>query len=56
VEDQAIDAPSGPVGLRVYLPEGPGPFPITLLIHGGGFVIADLDTTDGLCRKRSFEQ
>jgi acetyl esterase len=50
VEDQAIDGPSGPVGLRVYLPEGPGPFPITLFIHGGGFVIGDLDTTDGLCR------
>ncbi|MFG1372981.1 alpha/beta hydrolase [Xanthobacter oligotrophicus] len=50
VEDAAIDGPSGPIGLRCYLPEGLGPFPLTLFIHGGGFVIGSLDTTDGLCR------
>jgi len=50
VEDRTIGDPFNPVGLRVYLPEGTGPLPMTLFIHGGGFVIGDLDTTDGLCR------
>ncbi|RYD23800.1 MAG: alpha/beta hydrolase [Verrucomicrobiaceae bacterium] len=35
---------------RVYKPEGDGPFPIILYIHGGGWVIADLDTYDATPR------
>ena len=27
VEDRTIDGPEGPVGVRIYTPEGPGPFP-----------------------------
>lgn len=35
---------------RIYKPEGDGPFPIILYIHGGGWVIADLDTYDATPR------
>ncbi len=31
---------------RTYTPKGDGPFPVILYIHGGGWVIADLDTYD----------
>jgi acetyl esterase len=30
--------------------EADGPFPMTLYIHGGGFVIGTPETTDGICR------
>lgn len=49
-EDRTIDGPGGPLPLRLYHPGGPGPAPITLFLHGGGFTIGTLDTTDGLCR------
>lgn len=35
---------------RVYKPAGDGPFPVILYIHGGGWVIADLDTYDATPR------
>jgi acetyl esterase len=35
---------------RTYTPEGDGPFPVILYIHGGGWVIADLDTYDAMPR------
>ncbi|KAJ1683816.1 hypothetical protein LUZ63_020961 [Rhynchospora breviuscula] len=36
---------------RVYRPEGAsGPMPTVLFLHGGGFVVGDLDTHDALCR------
>ncbi|MFZ8891533.1 MAG: alpha/beta hydrolase fold domain-containing protein, partial [Pseudomonadales bacterium] len=50
VEDRTIDGPEGPVGVRIYTPEGPGPFPLHVHYHGGGWVIGDLDTHDRDCR------
>lgn len=50
VADRTIPGPGGPLRVRVYTPEGPGPFPLVVYFHGGGFVICDLDTHDGLCR------
>lgn len=41
---------SGDVKIRVYSPKGDGPFPVVLYIHGGGWVIADLDTYDATPR------
>ena len=38
------------VAARVYSPKGDGPFPVILYIHGGGWVIADLDTYDATPR------
>ncbi|WP_225767788.1 alpha/beta hydrolase [Inquilinus sp. Marseille-Q2685] len=50
VEDRAIDGPGGPLGLRLYRPDGAGPYPVTLFLHGGGFTIGSPDATDGICR------
>ena len=36
---------------RLYLPEGAGPWPTLVYLHGGGFVIGDLDTHDQTCRQ-----
>jgi acetyl esterase len=36
---------------RTYRPAGTGPWPTMLYLHGGGFVIGDLDTHDQLCRR-----
>ncbi len=36
---------------RVYRPEGAGPWPTLVFLHGGGFVIGDLDTHDQTCRR-----
>ncbi|MGO9062023.1 MAG: alpha/beta hydrolase [Candidatus Binataceae bacterium] len=49
-EDRAIDGPAGQIGLRVYTPEGNGPFPALVFFHGGGWVVGDLDSHDALCR------
>jgi acetyl esterase len=50
VRPLTIPGPGGPLRVRVYTPEGAGPFPVVVYFHGGGFVICDLDTHDGLCR------
>ena len=53
VEPVTIPTDAGPMGARFYLPNGiPGgtPPPLLVYFHGGGWVIADLDTHDGVCR------
>ncbi len=50
VENRTIPGPAGRIPLRIYTPEGKGPFPVLVFFHGGGFVICDLDSHDGLCR------
>lgn len=49
--DRKIAGPRGDIGLRVYTPQGAGPFPLLCFFHGGGFVIGDLETHDGVCRE-----
>jgi acetyl esterase len=48
--DSAFDAKAGDVPLRVYDPEGDGPRPILLFLHGGGWVVGNLESHDDLCR------
>ena len=50
VTERAIPGPGGDLTLRIYRPEGPGPFPILAFFHGSGFVLCSLDTHDGMCR------
>jgi len=50
IDNRSIPGPVGDVPVRVYTPEGPGPFPVIVYVHGGGWVIATLDTYDSSCR------
>ncbi len=53
VADRRIPGPAGDIPIRVYTPEGTGPFPVFVNFHGGGWVIGDLDTADAVCREIS---
>ncbi len=51
VEDLSVPTSTGAIPVRVYTPKGgKAPLPTLVYYHGGGFVIGDLDTHDGLCR------
>ena len=52
VEDRQIPGAGGrpAIPVRVYTPKGEGPFPVLVYFHGGGWVIATLDTYDPSCR------
>lgn len=50
IETRTIPAPTGEIPIRIYTPEGDGPFPLLVFFHGGGWVIGNLDTHDDLCR------
>mgnify|MGYP000256507932 CR=1 FL=1 len=51
VIDETIDGPGGELSVRMYLPEGEQPFPVTMFFHGGGFVSGSLDSHDEFCRR-----
>jgi acetyl esterase len=48
--DRMISGAAGPLPARIYTPEGPGPFPLVVYYHGGGWVIADKQVYDGGAR------
>jgi acetyl esterase len=50
VRDATVPGPGGDRPVRVYRPDGEGPFPTTLYFHGGGFVVGDLESYDSTCR------
>ncbi|NQW21944.1 MAG: alpha/beta hydrolase [SAR202 cluster bacterium] len=50
VEDRTIPGPDSDVSVRIYTPEGDGPFPILAWFHGGGWVVGDLESADGAAR------
>ncbi len=50
VEDRTIPGPAGTIPIRIYTPEGDGPFPVLVFFHGGGWVICSINTHDGVCR------
>ena len=45
-----IPVAGGSIHARIYTPKGAGPFPVIVYYHGGGWVIADLDTYDASAR------
>ncbi len=51
VWDRSFDGPGGELRARVYRPHGlVGTAPALVYLHGGGWVVGDLDTHDGTCR------
>ncbi len=51
VEDFTVPGPEGDIPVRVFSPEGPGPFPVLVWFHGGGWVIGDIEMSDPTCRR-----
>lgn len=49
LQEVTVPGPAGPLNARLYVPEGE-PGAILVYFHGGGFVVCDLDTHDGVCR------
>ena len=50
VQDIMLDAPGGPIAMRLYKPGTEGPMPVLLYAHGGGYILGNLDTHDRICR------
>ncbi len=50
VSDHAAPGPAGDVLVRVYAPEGDGPFPLLVWLHGGGWVLGSVDESDPVAR------
>ncbi|HTQ14742.1 MAG TPA: alpha/beta hydrolase [Rhizomicrobium sp.] len=52
VQNLVMPGPGGDIALRSYAPVAAKgePLPTLVFFHGGGFVIGNLDTHDGLCR------
>lgn len=48
--DLTIPGPDSPVRTRHYRPEVEGAAPLLVFFHGGGFVMGDIESHDGLCR------
>src|SRR5438105_1984932 len=46
VETRTVEA----FRVRIYTPEGKGPWPALLYLHGGGWVLGDLESHDDVCR------
>ncbi len=50
VADHRLPVDGGEITVRAYSPGGTGPHPALVFYHGGGWVIGDLSTHDGVCR------
>ena len=50
VIDEFIPGPRGDIKIRIYRPHAAGVRPILLFMHGGGFILGDLDTHDEAAR------
>jgi acetyl esterase/lipase len=50
VRNESIRGAGGYIPIRIYTPKGRGPFPVIVYIHGGGWVLADLDAYDSSAR------
>ena len=51
IKDIIIEGLDGnSLSLRLYVPQGAGPHPVTLFYHGGGFVMGDLESQDMIAR------
>ncbi|MDE2376559.1 alpha/beta hydrolase fold domain-containing protein [Bradyrhizobium sp.] len=50
VVDGTLPGPDGPLPYRLYRPATPGPHPVVVYFHGGGWVLGDEQSDDPFCR------
>lgn len=50
IRDFTIPGPDSPLRMRHYRPAVQGKAPLLVFFHGGGFVVGDIESHDGLCR------
>jgi cation diffusion facilitator CzcD-associated flavoprotein CzcO/acetyl esterase/lipase len=50
IRDGTLPGAAGPLEYRLYRPATPGPHPIVVYFHGGGWVLGAHDSDDPLCR------
>jgi cation diffusion facilitator CzcD-associated flavoprotein CzcO/acetyl esterase/lipase len=50
IVDGTFDGAEGPLRYRLYRPDSPGPHPVVVYYHGGGWVLGDEVSDDPLCR------
>src|SRR5690242_341414 len=50
VRETSVRGAAGDLRVRLYHPSAEKPLPLVMFFHGGGFVLCDLDSHDGLCR------
>lgn len=48
--DAVLPGAAGDLAYRLYRPSTPGPHPVVLYFHGGGWVVGDAISDDPLCR------
>jgi acetyl esterase len=48
--DASVPGPDGPIAVRLYWPSDEPDLPVVVFAHGGGWVLCDLDSHDGMCR------
>ena len=49
VTDVAVHATDVSIPVRIYVPVSSAPLPAVLYLHGGGFVVGDLESHDDIC-------
>ena len=50
VRDGVVPGPFGEFPVRVFTPEGSGPFPVYVSFHGGGWWMGNIAMAEGECR------
>jgi acetyl esterase len=50
VEDRTFQGSGGKLPVRIYTPDGRGPFPVLVYFHGGGWVVGNIDIVDASAR------
>jgi len=50
IVDGTLPGAAGPLAYRLYRPASPGPHPVVVYFHGGGWVLGSHESDDPLCR------
>src|SRR5690242_12577083 len=50
VGNRTVDGPHGPIPIRIYKDATDARLPAVLYFHAGGWMLGDLNHSDGICR------